>query len=77
LGGEKNTLFLIGLISFTIGVYCIAVAYYNWDWAMKMTWHFNILDIFSRDVVRILSAILGLILMILGMLAMLGIAKIN
>jgi uncharacterized membrane protein YidH (DUF202 family) len=75
LRGEKNILFFIGLMVFGIGVFAIAGAYYNWDWFMKMTRHLNMLDIFSRSVSRILYAILGLILVILGVLAMLGLIK--
>lgn len=70
MGGHIGNYSIIVIL---VGAFCLAGAVFNWDWFITGRKARFLVDIFGRQVTRIIYGLLGLVLIVWGILLIAGI----
>ena len=70
MGGHVGKYSIIVIL---VGAFCLAGAVFNWDWFITGRKARFLIDIFGRQVTRIIYGLLGLVLIVWGILLIAGI----
>lgn len=59
---------LYSILFFAAGIFCLAGAYFNWDFFFNARKSRRIADLFGRNGARIFYAVLGIFIIVMGVL---------